>query len=177
MRKGLVVALSLGCLTLGMGIGYAAKEKPPGMDAIRGKAPKDAAMSALAVAEQFAGEDTWQLIAIARVYYLSGDKAKGQAIIDHVSALKGAKGNDWQRIGRIYVEAKENAKAEEFFNKTLAYDAKDDSGRAEIGAWYIRNGNREKGEQLLTEAFARHSDDPYHYIRAAEGFLGVPEGR
>ncbi len=177
MRKGLVVALSLGCLTLGIGVGYAAKEKPPGMDAIRGKPAKEAAMSALATAETLAGEDTWQLIAIARVYYLSGDKAHGQAIIDRVNASKGAKGNDWQRIGRIYSEAKENAKAEEFFNKTLAYDAKDDSGRAEIGAWYIRNGNRDRGEQLLTEAFARHADDPYHYIRAAEGLLGVPEGR
>jgi len=177
MRKGLVVALSLGCLTFGIGVGYAAKEKFPGIEAIRGKPAKDAAASALETAEKIAGEDSWQLLAIARVYYLSGDKTHGQAIIDRVNAAKNTKGGDWQRIGRIYAEAKENAKAEEFFQKTLAYDAKDDSGRAEIGAWYIRNGNRDKGEQLLTEAFARHTDDPYHYIRAAEGLLGVPEGR
>src|SRR5262249_1336105 len=101
MRKGLVVALSLGCLTFGIGVGCAAKEKLPGMDAIRGKPAKEAAQSALETAEKIAGEDSWQLIAIARVYYLSGDKAHGQAIIDRVNAAKNTKGGDWQRIGRI----------------------------------------------------------------------------
>ncbi len=176
MRNALVVALSLGCLTLGIGVGYAAKEKPPGMDTIRGKPAKEAGLAALTEAETLAGDGSWELLAVARVYYLSGDKARGQAIIDRVNGPK-AKNNDWQRIGDIYAAASENAKAEEFYLKALAADPKDDTGRAEVGAWYIRQGKRDKGEELFAQAFAKHADDVWHYVRASEALLGVPPGR
>ena len=35
MKTGLAAALAAGCLLLGMGVGYAAKEKSPGMDLMR----------------------------------------------------------------------------------------------------------------------------------------------
>jgi tetratricopeptide (TPR) repeat protein len=80
---------------------------------------------------------------------------------------------DWHRVGQLYAEAGENAKAEAFFQKALVAEPKDDSGQAEVGAWYIRTGQREKGEELLTKAFARNGDELWHYVRTAEAFLNV----
>ena len=115
---------------------------------------------------------------VARVYYLSGDKAKGQSLIDRALGAK-AEASDFQRAGEIYSAAGEKARAEESFARTLAADPKfkDDTGRAEIGAWYIRNGQREKGEELLSQAFARNPNEVWHYLRAAEAYLGVPPAR
>jgi tetratricopeptide (TPR) repeat protein len=176
MKTGLAVALATGCLALGVGVGYAAKEKPPGIELIRGKPAKEAGLAALQEAEKLAGSGSWELLAVARIYYLSGDKAKGQALID--KALSGkVKGSDWQRAGEIYAAAGENARAEELFQKTLAADPKDDTGRSEIGSWYIRIGQRDKGEELIAQAFARNPGELWHYTRAAEALLGVPSGR
>ena len=178
MKTSLAAALAAGCLLLGMGVGFAAKEKPPGIEPMRGKPLKEAGLAALQEAERLAGSGSWERLAVARVYYLSGDKAKGQALIDSVLSGK-AEGSDWQRAGEIYAEAGESARADEQFQKTLAADKKmkDDSGRAEIGAWYIRFGQREKGEELLNQALTRHPDELWHYVRAAEGYLGVRPGR
>jgi hypothetical protein len=41
----------------------------------------------------------------------------------------------------------EKDKAEACYQKALA-NPKDDTGQSEIGAWYVRNGQREKGERL-----------------------------
>jgi tetratricopeptide (TPR) repeat protein len=173
MRTGLAVALATGCLAVGVGIGIAAKEKAPGMDILRGKPARDAGLAALQEAEKLAGDGSWELLGVARVYYLSGDKPRGQVLIDKVAHAK-PKGNDWQRIGQIYADAGENSQAEEYFQKALSADPKDDTGRSEVGAWYIRLGQRDKGEELFTQAFARNPDEVWHYVRAAEAYLGVP---
>lgn len=178
MKTGLAAALAAGCLLLGMGVGYAAKEKSSGIDLMRGKPPKEAGIAALQQAEKLAGKGSWELLGVARVYYLSGDKATGQALIDR--ALSGKpEPTDWQRAGEIYAQAGETARADELFQKVLALDKKhkDDTGRAEIGAWYIRFGQRDRGEELLAEALARNPDETWHYVRAAEAYLGVPPGR
>jgi len=176
MNTSLGAALAAGCLLCGMGVGFAAKSG--GMDLMRGKPPKEAGLAALQQAEKLAGKGSWELLGVARVYYLSGDKATGQALIDRVLNGKPAP-SDWQRTGEIYAEAGETAKAEEQFQKVLAADPKqkDDTGRAEIGAWYIRTGQRDKGEELLGQALARNPDENWHYVRAAEAYLGVPPGR
>jgi tetratricopeptide (TPR) repeat protein len=140
---------------------------------MRGKSPKEAAAAALAEAERLAGNGSWELIGVGRVYYLSGDKARGQALFDRVTGGK-PKPSDWQRIGAVYAEAGENDRAMQCYDKVLALNPKDDTGRAEIGSWYIRIGQREKGEALLDEAMQRDSEDLWHYVRAAEAFLGVP---
>jgi tetratricopeptide (TPR) repeat protein len=176
MKTYLAIAVAAGSLVFGIGVGLAAKEKPPGMDLIRGKPAKEAGLAALEEAEKLAGNGSWELLGVARVYYLSGDKPKGQALIDRVVNGK-PKGNDWQRVGEIYAEAGERGKAEEAFQKTLIADPKDDTGRAEIGAWYIRTGQREKGEELFSQALARNPAEIWHYVRAAEALLGVPPGR
>jgi len=175
MKKGLVVALAAGCLALGVGIGVFARSKAesyPGMAVMTGKTAKDAGMAALQEAETLAGHGSWELLGVARVYYLTGDKARAQEIIDRVLANK-PENNDLQRIGAIYAEGGENAKAEGFFQRALAGDPKDDTGRAEIGAWYIRTGQRPKGEELFAQAFAKHPDEVWHYLKAAEAFLGI----
>lgn len=176
MNNNVTAAIAAGCLALGVGIGLAAKEKGPGIDVIKGKPAQEAGHAALSEAEMLAGTDSWELLGVARVYYLSGDKAKGQALIDKVMAGK-ANSSDWQRIGQIYADAAENGRAEEYFSKALNADPKDDTGHAEVGAWYIRIGQREKGEALLAEAFARHPGEVWHYVRASEALLAVPPAR
>lgn len=178
MKTGLTAALAAGCLLVGMGVGYAAKEKSAGIDLLRGKPPKEAGIAALQQAGKLAGKGSWELLGVARVYYLSGDKATGQALIDKVLNGK-PESSDSQRAGEIYAEAGETARAEELFQKVLAADKKqkDDTGRAEIGAWYIRIGQRDKGEELLAQALTRNPDETWHYVRAAEAYLGVPPGR
>jgi tetratricopeptide (TPR) repeat protein len=176
MKTGLSIALAAGCLLTGIGVGYAAKDKPPGMDLIRGKPAKEAGLATLQEAETLAGSGSWELLGVARVYYLSGDKTHGQALIDRVLSAK-PKGSDWQRAGEIYADAGETQKAEEDFQKALSADPKDDTGRAEIGAWYVRIGQRDRGEELFSEAFARNPGELWHYLRAAEAFLGVPPGK
>jgi tetratricopeptide (TPR) repeat protein len=172
MKKVAVVVMAAACLTAGVGIGYAAKVKGPGMTLLTGKPAKDAGVAALKEAERLAEGGSWELIQIARAYYLSGDKATGQAMLDKVLNGK-SEASDWFRIARVYAEAGENAKAEQLFQRALAADPKDDSGQAEVGAWYVRIGQREKGEELLAKAFAHNSEDIWHYVRAGEAYLGV----
>jgi tetratricopeptide (TPR) repeat protein len=163
-------------LLVGIGIGVAGSKGALGIDAIRGKPAKEAGLTALSEAERLAGKDTWELIAVGRVYYLSGDKPRGQALFDRVINAKPA-GSDWARVGQVYAEAGENDRAEGCFQKMLALDAKDDTGQTKVGAWYIRIGQRDKGEALLAQAFQRNPDEVWHYVDAAEALLGVPAGR
>ncbi len=173
MKNSIAAALSLGCLVFGAAIAIAAKDTGPGMDLIRGKTAQEAGAASLAEAEKLAGSGTWELIAVARVYYLSGNKHQGQAILDRLLAGK-TDHNDWQRIGQVYADAVENDKAAQFFERALAADPKDDTGQSEISAWYIRIGQHEHGEELMAKAFARNPAEGSRYLRAAEAFLNVP---
>lgn len=168
-------AWAAGILLLGFGLGILAGERGGGMAVIQGKSPADAAAAALAEAERLAGKGSWELIGIGRVYYLSGNKARGQALFDRVTSSK-PEGSDWQRIGEVYAEAGENDRAIDCFQKALANSPKDDTGQAEVGSWYIRIGQRDKGEELLARALARNPSELWHYVRAAEAFLNVPAG-
>jgi len=169
-----VIVVATVCMLAGVGIGLAAK--PAGVAVFKGKAPREAGQAALVEAEQLAGTGSWELIAVGRVYYLSGDKAKGQALFDGVNARK-PKPSDWQRIADVYAEAGEADKADALYQKVLAAAPKDDTGQSEIGAWYVHNGQREKGEELFARAMERNPDDMWHYVRAAEAYLGVAKGR
>jgi tetratricopeptide (TPR) repeat protein len=176
MKHGNVFVACVVCLLLGVSLGLWAKDNPGGVNLFRGKAPKEAGQAALAQAEKMAGKGSWERIAVGRVYYLSGDKAKGQAMFDQITNAK-PQGSDWQRIGDVYTEAGEKDKAEPCYQKALAADPKDDTGQSEVGAWYIRNGQRDKGEELFAKALSRNPDEMWHYVRAAEAYLGVPKGR
>jgi tetratricopeptide (TPR) repeat protein len=83
-----------------------------------GKDAKEAAAAILAVAEAQAGNGTWELIGVGRIYYLSGDKTRGQALFDKATSLKpGA--SEWRRIGKVYAEAGEFDKAEAALQKAV----------------------------------------------------------
>ena len=176
MHTRWVTAIAVGSLFLGVGLGSAGIKGGAGIDAIRGKSAPEAAAAALMEAERLAGPGSWEQIAVGRVYYLSGDKPRGQAIFDRVTGNK-PKSSDWQRIGEVYAQAGENERAADYFQKVSVLNPKDDTGQAEIGAWYIRIGQREKGEALLAQALQRQPNEVWHYVRAAEALLGVPVGR
>jgi len=171
-----VGAVALVFLGLGAGIGYAAKPMPPGIAVIEGRPAREAALAALAEAETLAGKGSWELIAIGRAYYLSGDRPRGQAIFDRVLAGKQSS-SDWQRIAQVYADAGEKDKATDCYEHMLALDPKDDSGQAEVGAWFLRSGDRARGEELIAKAMQRRPKEPWHYIVAAEALLGVPPSR
>jgi tetratricopeptide (TPR) repeat protein len=176
MKAALAVTVSVGCMALGVCAGILAKDKYPGIDLIRGRPAHEAGMAALQEAEVLAGKGSFEQIAVARVYYLTGDKDKAQSIIDRVSSSKPA-ASDWQRIGEIYADAGENSMAEDYFQRALVADPKDDTGHAEIGAWFIRIGQRDRGEDLLAQAFNKNPGNVWHYVLAAEALLGVKKGR
>jgi tetratricopeptide (TPR) repeat protein len=172
MKKVVVTALASACLALGFGVGYAAKATGPGVSLVKGKPAKEAGLASLQEALQLAGNGSLELIAVARVYYLSGDKAAGQELLDKVLS-NSPEARDWHRMGRLFAEAGENAKAEEFFEKALAANPEDDASLVEVGAWYIRTGQREKGEALLAKAFAENPDEFWHYVQMGEAFLDI----
>lgn len=177
MKSKSVLAGTTAGVLFGLGLGLAIAAKPSAFDGFRGKPAKEAGKLALAEAERLAEkEGSWEKIAIGRLYFLSGDKTTGQAWLDRVTRGK-PEASDWQRIGEVYAEAGEAAKAEECFQKTLSMGPKDDTGQSEIGAWYVRNGQREKGEELFARALGRNPNDLWHYVRAAEAYLEVPRGR
>ena len=64
-----------------------------------------------------------------------------------------------------------------YFEKMLALDPKDDSSHAEVGAWCLRTGQRDKGEALLAQALARRPHSPWEYLRAAESLLSGAAGQ
>jgi tetratricopeptide (TPR) repeat protein len=175
MKTILVTAVAAVSLSLGVGIGMAAKLTGAGITVISGKSDREAGLAALTEAERLAGKGSWELIAVGRVYYLSGDKVRGAALFDRATAGKQSAG-DYQRIAEVYADAGDTAKAEESYGKMLVLDPEDDSQLAEVGAWYIRIGQRDKGEQYLAKAFQKGPHDPLHYVLAAEGLLGVSLG-
>jgi tetratricopeptide (TPR) repeat protein len=173
MRPILVVAVAVISLLLGVSIGFAAKYKGAGIEVIRGKSDKDAGYAALTEAEHLANGGSWELIAVGRVYYLTGEKARGQALFDLVANGK-AGGSDLERIADVYAEAGENDKASALYERMLAIEPKDDSSQALLGAWYMRIGQRERGEMFLGQALQRRPNASDYYLRAAESLLSVP---
>jgi tetratricopeptide (TPR) repeat protein len=176
MRNVRLLGLSFASLALGVCIGLAAKEKLPGIELVRGKQPRDAGMAALQQAEKLAGNGSWELISVARVYYIAGDHAHAEVLIERALSRR-PKATDFQRVGEIYADAGDIAKADSYFQRALAADPRDDTGQSEIGSWYIRTGQRDKGEELLAKALAKNPEEVWHYVRASEAYLGVPKGR
>src|SRR5512135_1131853 len=102
-KRTLLVVLA--ALAVGFVAGQAlAKKDPTTTDMFKGKSPKDAAAALLQKARGYAGDGSWENIAVARVYYLTGQKEEGQKVMDAAIAKK-AEASDWIRIGRVYYEA------------------------------------------------------------------------
>ncbi|HEV7765475.1 MAG TPA: tetratricopeptide repeat protein [Thermoanaerobaculia bacterium] len=139
----------------------------------RSKDKKEAGSSLLELAKKQAGKGSWERIGVARVYYLGGMKAEGQAIFDEVTSKK-PEPTDWWRIGRVYWEAGEWDQAREAFEKSLAKNPNDDKGLAELGAYYMIKGDRAKAEELFDKSFSIESGEVWSTGMIAGSYLGVP---
>jgi tetratricopeptide (TPR) repeat protein len=167
------VLIAIGMFVLGVVAGVAASSGSKVEKMMySGQTPKDAAVGLLTVALKQAGKGSWENIAVGRVYYLMGDKTQGQAILDHVIAGK-VKKDDWIRIGRVYLEAKEWDKARDAFEKAIALDPKDEGNLSEVGAWYNMHGNRAKAEEYFDRAFSSKPDEIWYTVNAAGSYVGV----
>jgi len=136
---------------------------------------RDAAMAAeelLGAAGQLAEDGSYENIAVARVYYLAGRKAEGQAILDRVSAGK-TKAGDVIRIARVYREAGEWEKARPLFDSVVVMEPKDEDWLAEIGAYYLLAGDRVHAEELFARALAEDPSNLYNTLRMARAYLGL----
>jgi tetratricopeptide (TPR) repeat protein len=155
----------------GIAIGYAGARK---VDAstYRSKSKQEAGKALLVEARQQAGKGTWERIAVGRVYYLGGMKAEGQAIFDEVLAKK-PDSSDVFRVGRVYREAGEWPKAKALFDQYLKDNPKDEKGLAEVGSYYLMNGDRATAEDLFDRSF-RLESEMWATVSAAGAYLGVP---
>ncbi len=162
--------LAVVLFVFGVAVGYAgARRVDP--STYHAKSKQDAGKALLEQARVQAGGGSWERIAVGRVYYLGGMKAEGQAIFDKVLA-KGAESSDYFRVARVYREAGEWPKAKELFDKYVKQNPKDDKGLAEVGAYYLLNGDREGAEQLFDRSFKLESE-LWSTVSAAAGYLGV----
>ncbi len=136
-----------------------------------GKNAKEAAAAMLTVAEAQAGNGTWELIGVGRVYYLSGDRTKGQALFDKATSVKpGA--SEWRRIGKVYAQAGEFDKAEAALQKAVTAKSEDTS-LAELGAMLNLNGKRPQAEETFKKSIAKDPGDVWNCIMMAGSYVGV----
>ena len=136
-----------------------------------GKGAAEVAAAMLTLAETQAGDGTWELIGVGRVHYLSGDKAKGQALFDKATSLKSG-ASEWRRVGRVYAEAKEFDKAETALQKAVAAKSEDTS-LADLGAMLNLNGKRSLAEEKFKQSIAKDPADVWNSITMAGSYLGV----
>ncbi len=168
-RTGIMALVFMAGTATGLAL---AKEKGVAPALFQGREAKAAGTALLEVAERQAGKGSWELIGVGRVYYLSGDKARGQALFDRVLGGKPER-SDWERVAKVYAEAGEWSKAEPLFQKVVAGDPKDDSGLSLAGAYYNLNGDRAKAEELFARCFQLKPDDVWDTVNAAASYLGV----
>lgn len=169
MKNRIALTLAAGLFVAGVGIGYAAQKVSPSL--FHGKSKEDAARALLDVARVQAKDGSWERIAIGRVLYLGGHRTEGQAIFD--SLLTGEhEDSDVFRIARVYREAGEWSKAKPLFDTFVANNLKDEKGLAEVGAFYLLNGDRDGAERLFDRSFSV-AVEFWATLGAAGAYLGV----
>ena len=170
MKHAMAASAALALFVAGIGVGLAG-QKTLGFDAYRGQAPQQAADALLDTARVLAEDDSWEIIAIGRVHYLGGDKARGQAIFDAILA-DGHEDSDEFRIARVYREAGEWARAKVLFDRYVMRNPKDKTEIAAIGAYYQLQGDRAGAEALFDRALGS-KPEVWASIAAAGAYLGV----
>ena len=99
---------------------------------------------------------------VGRVRYLSGDKAKGEALFNGVLAEPKLGKNDLYRIATSYAVAKDWSKAKPLFERAIAMDLEDDSGIMKAACWFNLNGDRARAEELFKVALTKNADHAWH---------------
>lgn len=170
-RLPIVIAI---VFILGITVGsWAAKKRRVGPAAWSGVSPTEAAANLLDHAVELAETGSWENIHLGRTYYLSGDKARGEAIFARYQQGK-AEPSDLIRIGRVYAQAGDWEKAKAVFDRVVSMDPKDADWLVEVGAYYNLNGDRAHAEGLFARGFdtaPRHLDNT---LDAAGSYLGLP---
>jgi tetratricopeptide (TPR) repeat protein len=175
MSRSHTAACCVGAFVLGTLVTTAAQNRKPSYtpDVVQGKEPKAAAAALLDGALALAGSGSWERIAVGRAWYLGGDKARGQQILDEVTSSRKVEASDWFRVGRIYSEAGEWDRAREAFEKAIAADKGDDSGMLEYGALANVHGDRARAEDLFARAMKPNPREFWHWVNAGGSYLGV----
>ena len=173
MRKSTIAIVAIAFVLGAVAGSWAAKKGSVDPSLYSGKPPKEAAAALLPLAKQAAEKGSWENIFVGRVYYLSGQKAEGQAIFDAITSGKKVEGGDWMRIGKVYFEAGEWDKAKAAFEKVLQMNPDDEDWLAEIGAYYNLKGDRAKAEEYFTRSFKADSNNVYNFAKAAGSYVGV----
>jgi len=164
-----VLATTAALAVLGVAVGATAVATSA---LFQGKEPAAAAEEVLGVSLAQAGDGSWERLAVARAFYLGGQKDKGQMIIDGVLAAK-PEASDYRRILRIYGQAKEWDRVRETADKLTAMAPKDADDLAEAGAWLNLAGDREKAEALFVRALDKGSKDVWVSAMIGGSYLGV----
>lgn len=167
--KGRLVAISVLLFAFGACEGYAAERIDP--QSYRSHSEQDAAKALLRQAVAQAEDGSWERIAVGRVYYLGGMKDQGEAIFNAVLSKK-PDPSDLFRVARVYREAGEWPRAKELFDKALQLQPKDEKMLAEVGAYYLLNGDRASAETLFDRSFKIESE-LWATLSAAGAYLGV----
>jgi tetratricopeptide (TPR) repeat protein len=176
VKRFAIVALGIGCFASGVLVGPLLAHSSQArfsLEEMQAKEPKDAAAFLLDGALQRAENGSWERIAVARAWYLGGDKDRGQKILDQVTTNRSVESSDFFRVGRVYAEAGEWEKAKAAFERSITMKPSDDSGRLEYGAWANLNKDRAKAEQLFQEAFRKNPREFWHWVTAGASYLGV----
>lgn len=170
MKTRTTAALAAALFCAGIGIGYCAQKSAPAL--YHGKSNEAAALALIEQAKVQADNGSWERIAIGRVLYLGGHRNEGQAIFDSILAGD-PEDSDEFRIARVYAEAREWPKAKALFDRFVAESPKDEKGLADVGAYYLLNGDRATAERLFDRSFERKGE-LWATISAAGAYLGVP---
>ncbi len=166
-RTAALAATALFCA--GIGIGYAASKNTPAL--YHGKSNEEAALALVEQAKLQADDGSWERIAVGRVLYLGGHRTEGAAIFDSILGVKHADSDEF-RIARVYAEAHEWAKAKPLFDSFVEKNPKDENGLADVGAYYLVNGDRATAESLFDRSFERKANI-WATVSAAGAYLGV----
>lgn len=170
MKTWIAATAACTLFVAGLGVGAAAQKHNAAAD-YHGQAPRDAARALLENARVQADNGSWELIAVGRVFYLGGFRDQGQAIFDRLLAGK-HEDSDILRIARVYREAGEWEKARPLFDGYVARNPKDRTEIAEIGAYYLLQGDRAGAEKLFDRSFAI-KPELWATVAAAGAYLGV----
>lgn len=138
-----------------------------------GKSPEEAAEAVLAAAKTAAGKGSWQNLAVARVWYLAGQKEKAKPILEQYGRDGTKEASDLYRIGRIHCEAKEYDLALATFERAMTLDPESDKTLVAMGACAMMAGSREKAEAFFQRALDLEPDSPYRLAAVGAAYLGV----
>lgn len=138
------------------------------------KDPKAAADALLARGIVAAGDGSYEQIEVARVWYLTGKKDEGRAILERYSKAGSKEKGDLYRVAKVYCDAKEWETAKPIFDRVIAIDPEWQKALRTAGACAYWAGDRALAEDYFARAIRAKFDDPWTYSAIAAVYAGIP---